>query len=204
MAEPKHVDRDLGKQELYHNAGSPASGQVLPTTLTLNDSSIFPSQGVGDQDRVGDQIYGKGFKIRMMFGLKQDRHNVTFRLFVCKNSQSQQPSTYNTLFDAATNNVLLDTIDTDRVKVVYHKYIKPKLHPDLSGAGGADKEYTFVRKIWLPFKKLIKFNQDGGLVGTGTDPQYTMYIAAFDAYGTLLTDNIAYVQVYQRFYFADP
>lgn len=204
MAEPKHFDSNFGKLELYHNSGSPVSGQILPALVTFNTAASMPDQGVGDQNRVGDQIYSKGFKLRMLFGQKADRHNVTFRVIVTKATSVNQPTTYAQLFDASTLNCLLDTINTDRQQVLYHKYIKMKIHPDLSGVGGADKEFTFVKSIWIPYKKLFKFSADGGTVGTGTDPGLRVYFLAYDAYGTLLTDNIAYVQVYSRFYFSDP
>lgn len=34
--------------------------------------------------------------------------------------------------------------------------------------------------------------------------QHYMYIFAYDAFGTLLTDNIAYAQTYTTLYYKDP
>ena len=66
---------------MYHNAFYATSGSTGYVSL-LNDAGWLPTQGVGDNQRVGDQIYTTGFQLKMLIGQKVDRPNVTFRYLV--------------------------------------------------------------------------------------------------------------------------
>lgn len=198
MAEPKHTRGDYGKIELYHNSGSPASGQILPAPITI--SSIMPAQGVGDNQRTGDQIYTKGIGVKMLLGLKADRHNCTFRIIVWSGPESSRPTSYAEMFEMITNNVLLDSVNTDRGRFLKNSYYKPR-NIDVN-AVGANKEWTTCYKFWVPWRKLVKFNTDGGIT-TATNPVH-VYVFAYDAYGSFNTDNIAYVQTWASLYYRDP
>lgn len=201
MAEPKHTSFDHGKYELYHNAGSPASGRILPAAVELYWPLRMPLQGTGDQQRVGDHINVKGFAVHCLMGQKLDRMNVTHRIVVLKCTEDQEPPSLNDLIDNTTGNILLDGTNRDRGKVVYQKFIKKNITPQLS-SGTDQKELTFTHKFWIPVKKLIKFSANNGQGFSG--PKLYMYFFAYDAYGTAITDNIAYVQVWSKMYYRDP
>lgn len=191
-AESKHKHSDFGKTELYHNQMS---------SLKINDTSTMPTQGVADSQRVGDKINVGGFYIRMLCGQKLDRHNVNWKFYILKVPKDTAVS-YATFFDSITGNVLLDSPNKDKVKVLYAKNIKKLISPDLSGVGGADKELTFTHRIWLPYKRLLSFQSDGATVHTDGD----LYLVSFvyDAYGSLTSDNIAYIQMTSTIYYKDP
>lgn len=201
MSEPKNKPYDHGKLELYHNAGSIGGARVLHTPLQLDGAAMMPAQGDGDNMRNGDQIYTKGISVRMLFGQKSDRMNVTFRVLVIRVTPQQEPPDIGSMFDNIAQNVLLDYCNTDRYKVVYQKFVKktitPQLAPDVD-----ERELTFSHKLWIPRKKLVKFRQDAATEYTGF--RHYMYIFAYDAYGTLTSDNIAYVQTISNLYYADP
>ena len=201
MSEPKHKSHDHGKLELYHNAGSPASGRILPTPVKPLDSVCLPTQGISDTQRNGDQIYSTGMAIHMLFGQKEDRMNVTFRIVALKVTQDQQPIFLNALIEDVTNNILLDGTNRDIGTVVYQKFLKRSITPQLSAAA-EQREMTFTHKFWLPMKKLIKFSNDTATIFSG--PKIYIFVFAYDAYGTLITDNIAYVQTWSKFYYRDP
>lgn len=191
-AESKHRHSDFGKTELYHNSMS---------VKKLNDPTTMPTQGTGDNQRIGDSINLGAFYIRMLCGQKLDRHNVTWKFYVLKVPKDAAVS-YATFFDAVTANVLLDSPNKDKVKVLYAKTIKKIISPDLSGVGGADKELTFPHTIWLPYRKLLKFQADAGIVHNDSDIYLVTFV--YDSYGTLTTDNIAYHQMTSTMYYKDP
>lgn len=188
------MDYNWGKAELNHN--NYITGSFNPL---LNGTALLPSQGDGDSNRTGNDIYARGIQCKMMFGCKADRHNTTFRVVVYKCTKGYSIGTYTTVFDNQTGNVMLDGVDKDRVKVIMDKKFAQKV--DVNDHN-ANKEITFFRKIWIPHKSLYKFYDDGA-----QDNSYPydirMCVLAYDAYGTLITDNIGYVQMWSRFYFKD-
>lgn len=197
-AEPKDKGYYHGHVELYHNAGSPASGRILGTTWELFTPNRLPAVGTADDQRMGDQIYSKGVSVKMLFGQKQDRMNITYRIVVWKGSTDVKPASLNDLFHWDANNILLDGTNRDRGKVIYQKFIKKNISSQLS----TGRELTFTHKFWIPIRKLIRFAGNAGTDFSGD--KFYMFIYAYDAYGTLITDNIAYVDVWSKVYYADP
>lgn len=201
MAERKHVYVGHDKVELYHNSGSPASGRIIATPFVVDNQNCLPAQGTASNQRVGDSIYIEGVKLRLMFGQKSNRHNVSFRVLVIKHNPNNSPSSLNELIVPAALNILLDSPDPERGTVVVDKVIKHIIRPDLSGVGGADKEYTFTEEFYLPIKARAEFTS--GTVAPDRK-EHTVYVFAYDAYGTLQTDNIAYVQGSSQLIYRDP
>lgn len=202
----KTTDHNSGvATELYHNTLKFVAALNSPT------STHMPTQGSGDTQRVGDKIIARGFKVHMLFGQKRDRMNVTWRLMVVAQRPGTGALTYAGLFKNVSGNGLLDEINTDKVTVLMQKYMKPQ---DNLGnmsvrvpAVGDDvldvaKEYTFTRKFFVPRKKTYKFEDDGGV--NHNDKEIYIYLVAYDAFGTLTTDNIAYCQVWSKFKYKDP
>lgn len=181
-----------GKYNLFHNTWN---------TWLINDGNstiTMPTQGAGDNQRVGDQIYISGFKIKCLYGQQVDRPNVTFRWMIVKVPKAA-PYSYASWFTATSNNILLDDANTDYIKVLKSGWMRPN-EAGLAGTGG--DEYTFAKRYYLPYKKLLKFGP-GSLTAHNDDDIYFM-VAPYDAFGTLTTDNIAYVQVSSSIYYKDP
>ena len=98
VCESKSKGTNHQKAELYHN--QPAN------IMHLNDQTIsVPSQGTGDNQRVGDQINISGYKLRMLIGQKADRPNVTFKWWVTASPRGSTYS-YSAFFRNVTGNAL--------------------------------------------------------------------------------------------------
>jgi len=192
VAEPKKVSYNRGHTELYHN-----SPQYV---VKLNLPAGNPTQGLGDNMRVGDQIYSSGYTVRLLLGQKSDRPNVTFKIWFIKVPQSTTFS-YASWFDPVTNNSMLDDINEDLCTVVKTVTYRPN-QAALAATGG--KEFTFVKKLWIPYRKLIKFAPANAAITTSDPMDLVMIVTAFDAYGTAVTDNIAYVQTVSSLHYRDP
>lgn len=199
--ETKNVPSAHTKIELYHNAGATGGVRQLHAPIELDGVNQMPAQGISDVQRVGDSIITKGIKVRMLLGQKLDRKNVTFKIVVIRCSTGYVP-VLSTMFDNQTGNIMLDSLNTDRFKVVYSKYIKKIISPDLSGVGGADKELTFFHRFYLKTQRKINFTADAGK--DYDKYKHYMYVFCFDSFGTLVTDNLAYVQTYTNLYYKDP
>eukprot|EP00960_Hanusia_phi_P064276 765750-Hanusia_phi.AAC.1 len=67
-----------------------------------------------------------------------------------------------------------------------------------TGAGvTTGAETTFFRTFWIPNKAVYQFQEDGAQ--NNVYPyNLMMFIMAYDTFGTLVTDNIASVQAFQR------
>ncbi|AYP28944.1 MAG: putative capsid protein [Cressdnaviricota sp.] len=196
-AEPKSKSTSVGKTEVFHN--------VLTGIAHVNAplATYMPGLGTQDNQRVGDRILVRNFQIRCLFGQKFDRPNVTWRVMCVAQRPGLGVLTYNLLFETSTNNGMLDKINTDRVTVLWEKWIKPQrstlftTEPTVTGApqytaNAVTREYTFVRRFWVTRKKTYKFESDGG--AQHDDKDIWMYVLPYDAFGTLQTDNIGYVQ----------
>lgn len=191
-AEAKRRNIDMGKTELYHNSFH---------LEALNSNTQLPGEGTGDDDRIGNEIYSSGYLIRALIGQKFDRPNVTFKYYVIKVNRGFTYS-YSLWFQALMNNVLLDTPHRQNVKVLKSGTIKPNVGASLAVAG-VTREFTFPFKLWLPYKKHLKLARDGPVNYVANDGDIYFMIAPFDAYGTLITDNIAYIDITTTFYYKD-
>lgn len=208
MAEPKHFLTNVAKQELFHNGGTSA----VFVSHVLN--AIGPAQGMTESARIGDRYYRSGWKINMLIGQKFDRPNVTWRIAVIKAAYNLTSVGFsNILEQGASGNVLLDNINKDKYTVLYQKYIHKNWSPtvpvgavyDVAGNGtstSGGKELTWAHKFWVPCRKEVKFLTDAGV--TPNEDSFILLIAAYDAFGSLLTDNIGYVQTHVKEFYRDP
>lgn len=191
--ETKYKNLALDKQELYHN-----------NIYALTDlMGVMPSQGDSDGERVGDSIYSTGIKVRMMLGQKSDRPNVTFKIFVVKFDEDVSGSlTFSNFYHVTSGNGLLDAIQTKRFKVIKSLTLKSK--GTSLEVGETAKEFVRPLSFWIPLKKKLKFIADASTKVSNYPENLKIVVLAYDAYGTLSSDNIAYAQGCATLYFKDP
>lgn len=195
--EPKEKVVAYAKQELYHNCFWNATGVSSGLLIVMNGGTM-PVQGVADNQRVGDQINSTGYKIKMLIGQKGDRPNVTFRYMAFKVPKNTVLS-YDNFFKNITGNILLDEHNQDIVTVLKTGEWRPN---EAGLAATGNDEFTFVKKLWVPYKRLIKFGPADAAV-THNDGDIYFWLGAYDAYGSSITDNIAYVQTQIGFHYRD-
>jgi hypothetical protein len=194
-SETKVFDSNVGKIEYNHNS---------PQLLELNSAARMPARGTGPDNRIGDSIRKVGTRHTMLIGGKADRTNITYRLQYVTYPRDATYA-YSDFFINKTGNALLDRMNTDLVKIVKTIYIKPQksgiLHNTSGGALASPREYTIAKKVWLPSKHLINF--PSGASDEPRNRKFGVIITAYDAYGTLTSDNIAYIQHLVSNYFKD-
>lgn len=193
--EMKHSDYNVGKVELYHNLGTSYMLQLTPSA-----SVVFPSQGDTDNSRDGNEIYLSYQTIRVLFGCKLDRLNTKYRVSVIRVRKGGSVASYEDVFDNITGNVLIDPFDTDKVKVLYSKILQPTgISPTQFDA---NKEKTTYIKFNIQYKTNVSFIDDTSLAHNLPYDNW-LVIQAYDTYGSLVTDNVAWCQTYVRTNFKD-
>jgi len=186
--------------DLLHNGG--LANQFVPD-FNMCQTTV----GTNQNTRIGDKVWAKGLKVKMWISNKADRSNVIYRIFAITMPPDQLNNSPAGLFSgASTGNRLLDFINTDRYKVIYHKIINVQTTSKWTTPIGetVTKETSRYHSFYLPMNRMISYTTDGGNV-----PKYQKDIIgfgyiAYDAFGTLLTDNLGSIRVKTRFYFKDP
>lgn len=192
-AEPKHKNYEmagtsLSPVQLFHN--------VIEARV-INLGNAIPLQGDSQNERVGDQIDASGWMLRMMCGQKADRPNMTFKYWVVEVPKGEL-YVYNSWFENITGTPMLDPINKDMCRVVKSGTWKPHN----GSMANATDEYTFQRTIHIPYKRKIKFPRGSSQTHDMKD-LYFMF-CAYDAFGALVTDNIAYYSAASTLYYKDP
>jgi len=177
-----------GNFQLYHNV----------TSNYYNLSNLLDSivNGTDYRARIGNRIHVKNIEILMVLNNKTDRPNVSYRFALCAAPTSTSTDTAGELFAFAgftglhipTNSVLLHD----------------QVFPQNQGSGmdnniTPNKERSFTHRVVVPINKPVVYNTDQTcttrLIG---------FVTAYDAYGTLTTDNIASIaQTSWRINFTD-
>lgn len=191
VAEPKIVRYAVDKVNLYHNS--------FHHFIHLNDANGMPTQGTGDNMRVGDEINVTRYRVRSLLGQQADRPNVNFRWFFIEAPKGLAVN-YTNFFTATTNNLLLDDINTDAVKILKQGRMRPN-QAGLLPVGG--DEYTFTREWNLYYKRHYKFGPAQATTAHN-QPELYFIILAYDAYGSLITDVVAYIQSIKETHYRDP
>lgn len=193
--ETKYKTLAISKFELFHNVVNPGP---------VNLMSVMPGQNDTDSGREGDEIVTQGMRIRLMFGSKQDRPNVTYRIFITSfdNYETDGFPDGSKFFHDVTGNKLLDPVQYKRFKILKSFLLRSKGTSMEVGESG--KEYVRTLNFWLKLRRKMKFRNDATNIVTNYPRDLHLVVVAYDAYGTLVTDNIAYCQGACTLYYKDP
>jgi len=205
-AETKEHRTAMSVVTLLHNTPQVISANLLRT-------SIVPSAVPGFQDvRVGDSIQCSGISLRFLFMTYADRPNVTFKVWVLKTPAYSpingiSPYTYQGWFIDRTNQWVLDEINNTQVQVVKSMTFKPPVSDTSQEADAALHETSYARKMWVPWNKTVIYQeQGGGAAPLSVDPKnysLQLLVAAYDTYGTLITDFVGKMLMQHSLHFKD-
>ena len=116
----------------------------------------MPGKGDNEDQRNGDTIIARGWRIRMTLANKGDRPNVTYRIVVVARSETATPG-YGDVFKNTSGNCLLDMIDDDRNTKLMDRTYKPNRGMVGTTESGS-REYVIPFKFFIPRKKTYKFS----------------------------------------------
>lgn len=191
--ETKMATYDTGVLNCLHNISQAARNNLFQTGQGITD-------GLTINNRLGDTVTPIGVKLYMTFRQPADRPNTNWKVWIVKTWGNVTPATFVPV-KAITGNLMMDPLDTEKCSPVLIRTFKA---PDnyYSSSLATSKETCFFKKIWIPVARTpYVYGQDGGTLGKKF--QMTMYVAAYDTLGTLITDSIGSFACSQVFYFKD-
>lgn len=182
---------------------------VSTTTLKHNtwyNNLYLMSLYHGDtrENMSGEDVFLKGLTVKMHFNTFSDRPQVMFRIMLVKTPKDKEFAAPNDLFNpmsTTATNYLLAFPHTDIVTVLEEKFVK------VNGTSHWDATGTLVSKqmgtaavITHDFKN-AKTKYFGNAI---KDYAIRLLVLAYDAHGTVSTDNLATMELTHRLYFKDP
>lgn len=166
---------DPTRYQLFHNGISYVG--LMNNNVPDNNKYPFPVRGVGDTDRVGDEIRSIGMRVNMVIDVNNQFRSTKFKLMLVEwNSSGGNPWAYSNLFETTTGLIPLDKINNDKFKCTNlgTYYVRPH---DMQGA-----ETTGIQiSKWIPFKRRLKFGDNTQKVNVGTKEQMGILILPFNS-----------------------
>jgi len=196
QCETKHKKFALENQTLRHN--STYGIETLPKLAVGN----------GENQRIGDEVVGKYIKCKFMFFNKNDRPNCTYRVIAYRAPAGE--TSYSDIWENEIGNKIMDGVNTEKYTPIIQKFVKitsnTVLGPD-DLVGNYDwtlKENSKYLSFTIPLKDVKIKYQD-----TSEQPKYQrdnikLAIVAYDAYGTLTSDDIGTFAFSAKYYYKDP
>lgn len=161
----------------------------------------IPGQGDGDGARNGDEIYGKGIRIRMQLENDAAKHNNTWRFWLLEYDAKQgNPLVPSQFFHVATGNRLLDAVQTDR----WTAYKLGTYRTKARDVGSDKKTDIFINK-WVPFRRKITFTADDSVtVAKGMKNYLVLVGVCYDASNTVGGTAVGNFRINATFHYGDP
>ncbi len=181
-------------KQLFHNK-TDYVGKLLATEQGLKDDNS--STSAPDAVRKGDEIILKNINVRFWMSNKDDRPNVIYKGILFWYDVTNPPSDATVYF--TQTNKMLDRYNTEQISIV-DTFIVKSTNNYAVDANNHEKSYlATLNKSW----KVKKIKYDEG----GTQPKFKdlgFALVAYDAFGTLQTDNIASYAYNCKLSFKDP
>lgn len=213
-AETKFISRRLTDTNMLEYAAPSRFG------LTHNNINYFyiynqsapdavkhplPTQGDGDGNRNGDEIYATGIRISGSIEMNSDSKGCTYRMFLAEYNDSVFSSgsnigTYNELFHNVANSSMLDTFQHDRIKPKYLGTLRVRPEDQNDASLG---NINFKR--WIPLKRKLTFRQDDSpALALGMKNKLAIFFLPYQAIATAAGALVGAINVHATLYYKDP
>lgn len=189
----------FGQISVGHNA--PFTVNIINNTYPDAAKHPIPAQGVSDQSRNGDEIYGGGFMLRMQIENDANKHNNTWKFWLVEwNSVQGNPCNPGEFFFTQTGNNLLDTVQNDRWKAKLLGTYRTNAR-DVA----VDAKTNILVKKWIPFRRKLSFRDDASIiVSKGCKEIFTIVGVCYDSSNTAFNTGAGNVRMNATFYYKDP
>lgn len=189
----------FGQIAVGHNA--PFQAWVINNDNPDPAKHPIPGQGDGDGARNGDEIYSKGFRLRMQLENDAGKHNNTWKFWLVEyNTVQGIPCKTTEFFHNATGNCLLDAIQTDRWKATHLGTFRNKSR-DVQQDRKTD---IFINK-WIPFRRKLCFKSDDTLqVAKGMKTHLVVVGVCYDTSNTVFNTAVGNYRINATMYYGDP
>lgn len=165
----------------------------------------IPTQGDGDGNRNGDEIYATGIRIAGSIQVPAIYKNAQFKMFLVEYNDSvfgsgENIGTYNAVMHNVANSVALDTFQHDRLRP---KYLGTLRVPTKDINDSNDGGINFKR--WIPLKRKMTFRQDDSpAVAMGIKDKLSLLFMPYDVITQTSGNTIGVCNVHATLYYKDP
>jgi hypothetical protein len=167
-------------QQLYHNV--PSSYLNSPNLLDAIPWST------GASGKIGIRIFVKELVIDALLNNKAARPNVTYRFVVVAAPATASTDAYTELFNGGS--FMSPHVPTSSI-LLFDRILPENQGTNqyLPTANATPLERSTTLRVTVPINRSVTYNESTGLCAT----RLMAYVIAYDAYGSLPTDNIATV-----------
>lgn len=165
---------------------------------------LFPTQGLTDGNRIGDEIYATGISLKLMINLAPDRRTTNIKCwFVPHNGTQGSGTDKNQFFHGLLNNVMVDKVQTDRWPGLKYLGLFRNSDPDNLTSTGHGQIYL---KLWIPLKRKLTFITDGDTItAQGLKQIGSLVFATYDKINSSeLDDCVTSIQGEATMHYKDP
>ena len=181
-------------QQLYHNKPYYLKNLLKTTQGLLDDNDGTSSTNAV---RKGDEVILKNINMRFWLSNKDDRPNVMYKAVLFWYDAATSPS--DALVWFTQNNKMLDRYNTEQISII-DTFIVKSTNNYAVDANNHEKSYLAnLNKSWKV--KKIHYNEGGSV------PKFKdigLALVAYDAFGTLQSDNIASMAINIKLSYKDP
>lgn len=202
QCETKKSSAVFENEQLSHNKTFYYTG-MLRTTQGV---SAPDGNNVNQDNRIGDEVIGRGLALKVWLESKVDHPNTKYRVVVFKYNPLATPTIDDSIFwnglngGGADMNRMLDTVNSTRIKILKSFILQ---NVTQTGIGNNDLTRPIMGGCYISLgNKKIKYNVD-----SGTEPWWYdigMAVLAYDSFGTLETDLVGNISWRHNFYYKDP
>ncbi len=195
--ETKYNDNGTENVQLYHGASNGTTTNALTTNQYL---TAFPNQGVGVTGRIGDRCFLREIPVRLWLSQKSDRPNCLFRVcaLLIPAQVTGNSAAWSTYFSGS--NCITAQPKIDVCTLLYDKVINPDMNANtVLPSPSVNKERSHFHSFTLTINKEVSINQYNLI----DHANIMLFVVAYDAYGTIATDNIASYAWSSRVYYTD-
>lgn len=200
----------LKEQETNYKTIQPSIGALKHDSINefsmwSSSTSVFPSQGTGDGNRIGDRIYPKGIRVRMCLDVPFDRNNVKVKVYYLPyNSDQGAPTTYANLFHNVVGNSRVDPIQFKRWKgIKYLGTYKPRdmdanfmtqttvhnLSDPPANEISANTASIYINKF-IPINRKVWFLNDASIQPSNLKENGSILLLPYATINTATSDNV--------------
>jgi len=199
----------LKEQETNYKTIQPTIGALAHDSINefpmwSSTTSVFPSQGTGDGNRVGDRIYPKGIRVRMCLDVPWDRKNVKVKVYYLPyNSDQGSPTSYGDLFHNVVGNSRVDPIQFKRWKgIKYLGTYKPRdndasvyitdqneIAPPGASHLATNTASIYINKF-IPINRKVWFLNDASIQPSNLKENGSILLLPYSTINTSTGDNI--------------
>jgi hypothetical protein len=162
--------------QLYHN---------VPVAMA-NTANLLDQIGYGTTatQRIGSRISIKSLRVRLILNNKADRPNVSYRVACTASPASTNTDAFSELFPGSG----ITGIHSKPNSQLYHDTVFPLNQGSLM-EGASNRERSFNHTFEIPVNHAAVYSTADNVCTT----RLTVWICAYDSFGSLATDNIASV-----------